>query len=209
MRAISLRGRIVLKRAYGNWRKEHLKNWEEVLKGLGIKAMQQFDYVQGKNATDIALTIDAVYLLHQNLYDTFVLVSSDSDYTPLAIHLSESGANVIGAGERKTPDPFINSCHDFIFLEDLGRETQETKALEDGIDFIHTLLKEGWDQYQDEDGYVGLGGVGSYIKRVKPAFNVKTYGYPRLSSLIKNFPKKYEIREDAKGPVSYRCLNAG
>ena len=88
---VSAKGRIVVKRAYGNWRKENLKNWEEELKRLAIKAEQQFDYVSGKNATDMALVIDTLDLLHNELYDAFVIVASDSDYTPLAIRLHESG----------------------------------------------------------------------------------------------------------------------
>lgn len=101
IREISTHGRIVVKRAYGNWKKETLKNWENELKRLAIKAEQQFDYVSGKNATDMALVIDAVNLLHKKLYDAFVIVASDSDYTPLAINLHESGVYVMGVGKRK------------------------------------------------------------------------------------------------------------
>ena len=115
LQEVSTHGRIVTKRAYGNWRKEGLKNWEAELKRLAIKAEQQFDYTVGKNATDIALVIDAVTLLHRNLYDAFVLVSSDSDYTPLAIHLRESGVYVMGVGKKTTPEAYIQTwlkiCH--------------------------------------------------------------------------------------------------
>lgn len=98
---ISTRGRIVVKRAYGNWHKPTLKNWGEIIKRLAIKAEQQFDYVSGKNATDMALVIDTIELLYTNLYDAFVIVSSDSDYTPLAIKLREAGVYVMGVGEKK------------------------------------------------------------------------------------------------------------
>ena len=108
-------GRIVVKRAYGNWKKDTLKNWETELKRLAIKAEQQFDYVAGKNATDIALVIDAMHLLYRGIYDAFVIVASDSDYTPLALDLHESGVYVIGVGEAKTPESFRNSCDDFIY----------------------------------------------------------------------------------------------
>lgn len=101
LREISTYGRIVVKRAYGNWRKEQLKNWETEIKRLAIKAEQQFDYVSGKNATDMALVIDTIELLHTNIYDAFVIVSSDSDYTPLAIKLHESGVYVMGVGEKR------------------------------------------------------------------------------------------------------------
>lgn len=97
---ISANGRIVVKRAYGNWRKDSLKNWENELKRLAIKPQQQFDYVSGKNATDMALVIDTIELLHTNIYDAFVIVSSDSDYTPLAIKLHESGVYVMGIFSR-------------------------------------------------------------------------------------------------------------
>lgn len=105
---ISTRGRIVVKRAYGNWHKPTLKNWGEIIKRLAIKAEQQFDYVSGKNATDMALVIDTIELLYTNLYDAFVIVSSDSDYTPLAIKLREAGVYVMGVGEQKTPVAFRN-----------------------------------------------------------------------------------------------------
>lgn len=98
---ISTRGRIVVKRAYGNWHKPTLKNWGEIIKRLAIKAEQQFDYVSGKNATDMALVIDTIELLYTNLYDAFVIVSSDSDYTPLAIKLREAGVYVMGVVSKK------------------------------------------------------------------------------------------------------------
>ena len=118
---ISANGRIVVKRAYGNWRKGSLKNWENELKRLAIKAEQQFDYVAGKNATDMALVIDTLDLLHSGIYDAFVIVASDSDYTPLAIKLHESGVYVMGVGEKKTPEPFRNACDEFVYLENLSK----------------------------------------------------------------------------------------
>ena len=117
---VSAKGRIVVKRAYGNWRKENLKNWEEELKRLAIKAEQQFDYVSGKNATDMALVIDTLDLLHNELYDAFVIVASDSDYTPLAIRLHESGVYVMGVGETTTPLAIRNACAEFVFLRNLN-----------------------------------------------------------------------------------------
>ena len=113
-------GRIVVKRAYGNWKKDALKRWESEIKRLAIKPEQQFDYVSGKNATDMALVIDTIELLHREIYDAFVIVASDSDYTPLAIHLREQGVHVVGVGEKKTPEAFRKSCDEFIYLENLG-----------------------------------------------------------------------------------------
>ncbi len=117
LRELSTNGRIVVKKAYGNWKKPSLKNWEVEVRRLAIKAEQQFDYISGKNTTDIAMVIDAMDMLHERSYDAFVIVSSDSDFTPLAIRLRESGAYIIGAGEKKTPEAFRNACDEFLFLE--------------------------------------------------------------------------------------------
>ena len=125
---ISTRGRIVVKRAYGNWHKPALKNWGEIIKQLAIKAEQQFDYVSGKNATDMALVIDTIELLYTNLYDAFVIVSSDSDYTPLAIKLREAGVYVMGVGEQKTPVAFRNACDEFLFLENCSSSVEGNDA---------------------------------------------------------------------------------
>ncbi len=219
---ISTHGRIVVKRAYGNWKKEILKNWEKELKRLAIKPEQQFDYVTGKNATDMALVIDTMDLMHRNIYDAFVIVASDSDYTPLAIKLHESGVFVIGVGERKTPAAFRNACDEFIFLENLDDKLRKEKVVEEEIDEeededisidigeIHRLLKIASDKYQDDDGYVNVSSAGTYIKRAKPDFDSRTYGYLKLPQLIAAFPDMYEIkRYPGKGTVTiiaYRCL---
>ena len=221
---ISTHGRIVVKRAYGNWRKDVLKNWEQELKRLAIKAEQQFDYVNGKNATDMALVIDTMNLLHKGIYDCFVIVASDSDYTPLAINLHESGVYVIGVGEKKTPEAFRNSCDEFIFLENLGRanelklsipkagddEYEEDEPEEDyDIETIHNLLKIASDKYQDDEGFVNVSSAGQFIKRVRPDFDVRTFGYLKLPKLIEAFPDRYEIKKyKGKGTVliiAYRC----
>lgn len=229
MREISTYGRIVVKRAYGNWKKDILKNWEDELKRLAIKAEQQFDYVVGKNATDMALVINAVDLLHSGIYDAFVLVASDSDYTPLAIKLHESGVYVIGVGESKTPEAFRNACDDFIFLENLTSSVGKTKkpvgttsgnqapveekldqAVVANIDEIHNLLEIAFEKYQDPDGYVNVSSAGTFLKRTKPDFDSRTYGYSKLPDLLAAYPKKYEIKKyPGKGTVTivaYKCI---
>lgn len=226
---ISIRGRVIVKRAYGNWKKGTLKNWEEKLKLLAIKAEQQFDYTQGKNATDMALVIDAMELLHSERYDTFAIVSSDSDFTPLAIKLQESGAVVLGVGERKTPEAFRNACDEFIFLENLDEDSEERQEAEEkqakvqkpakekqdaqaqaGAPKnpvgrkIHNLLKMAADNYQDENGFVNVANVGSYIRRAKPDFEPRAYGFSKLTDLIRAFPDKYEVRK-TESTITYRC----
>lgn len=217
---ISTRGRIVVKRAYGNWRKESLKNWEVEIKRLAIKAEQQFDYVTGKNATDMALVIDTIELLHSNIYDAFVIVSSDSDYTPLAIKLHESGVYVMGVGEKKTPESFRNACDEFLFLENISPATetessaapttdteQEPDAL-DHIDSIHSLLRKAYEAYQDEDGYTNIANAGHFLKRTKPDFDCRTYGFTKLSELLRAYPDKYEVIKGGKhaGALMYKCV---
>ena len=228
---VSAYGRIVVKKAYGNWKKPELKNWEAEVKRLAIKTEQQFDYVSGKNTTDIALTIDALDLLHENMYDAFVLVSSDSDFTPLAIRLRESGAYIIGAGEGKTPIAFKNACDDFILVEYLtqtnssnrGRKNrgdnaaqeeriyQQTKksqpveeedADDSDIEEIHALLQIASKKYQDDDGFVNAAIAGSYIKRAKPDFTSYSYGYSKLSELLRAFPDRYKVKKISNGRSS-------
>ncbi len=219
---ISTYGRIVVKRAYGNWKKENLKNWENELKRLAFRAEQQFDYVSGKNATDMALVIDAINLLHANIYDAFVIVTSDSDFTPLAISLHESGVYVIGVGESKTPEPFRKSCDEFILLENLGVKEPipalrageippaegavPVKGTGNDIDEIHNLLKVACATYQDDNGYAYVAAAGNFIKRAKSDYDPRTYGYEKLSSLIKAFPERYRIRDqtETKG-MMYCC----
>ena len=230
IREISTHGRIVVKRAYGNWRKDTLKNWETELNRLAIKAEQQFDYATGKNATDMALVIDTVNLMHRRLYDAFVIVASDSDYTPLAISLHESGVYVMGVGEKKTPEAFRNSCDEFVFLENLEstkpkHHTKFTKTpkvtdvddlattkdddKDDELEEIHELLRLAFEKYQDDDGYVNISSAGSLLKRAKPDFDSRTYGYMKLPHMLKAYPDRYEMkRYRGKGTatiIAYRC----
>ncbi len=220
-------GRIIVKKAYGNWKKPNLSKWEDTIKRLAIKAEQQFDYVSGKNTSDIAICIDAMDLLHTGMYDAVILVSSDSDFTPLAVRLRESGMYVIGVGEKKTLESFRNACDNFIYLEYLtpvqekrkvereNIQIKEKSVLEEdetespNIDEIHLLLKIAYDRYQDDDEFVNVSVAGTYIKRVMPEFDPKSYGYAKLSDIIKAFPQKYEIhKEGGKGKasvVTYRC----
>ena len=177
----------------------------------------------------MALVIDTLDLLHRGLYDAFVIVASDSDYTPLAIKLHESGVYVMGVGEKTTPVAFRNACDEFVFLENLNKTTdshqtkaagknsgkEETEIAEieepqrDQMREIHKLLRIAWDKYQENDGYVNVSSAGQYIKRAKPDFDARTYGFSKLPDLIEAFPRKYSIkRYKGKGTVTiiaYKC----
>lgn len=119
---LSKYGTANIRRAYGNWASDGLKGWKEKLHDFAIRPIQQFDYSQGKNATDIALVIDAMELLYTQKLDAFCLASSDADFTPLVMQLRANGHEVYGFGERKTPSPFVNACTAFLYLDSLGGE---------------------------------------------------------------------------------------
>ena len=211
LQKISQYGRIAVKRAYGNWKKEVLKNWEGELNRLVIKAVQQFDYVAGKNTTDIALVIDAVDLLYQRLYDIFVIVSNDSDYTPLAVKLREAGTRVIGVGTVSAVVSFRNACDDFLYLENFASLHQAPimppKANE--IDEIHGILKNTHQIYQDSNGFTNVAIAGNQILKVKPEFDCRDYGFKKLTEFLEAFPERYLVVRQKNGScsvVTYRYL---
>lgn len=209
---VSKYGDIALKRAYGNWRKDALKQWTNALKHYAIKAVQQFDYISGKNTTDIALIIDAMCLLQSGIYDGFVIVSSDSDFTPLAIHLHEVGVLVMGVGEEKTHEAFRRSCDVFIVVpkepalliqpacRSLNEKTQTVS-----IEKIHMLLQKAYEKNHSVGGYTYMSLAGDVIKCAVSDFQPKTYGYTSLYHLLQAFPQKYELKRRG-GTYVYRCV---
>lgn len=116
---LSKYGTANIRRAYGDWASNGLKGWKEKLHEFAIRPIQQFSYSTGKNATDIALVIDAMELLYTQKLDAFCIASSDADFTPLIMQLKANGHAVYGFGERKTPSPFVNACSEFLFLDSL------------------------------------------------------------------------------------------
>ena len=121
-------GTPTIKRIYGDFTNPKFAAWKEVLLENSITPIQQYAYTTGKNATDSALIIDAMDILHKEGVDGFCIVSSDSDYTRLASRIRESGREVLGFGEKKTPKPFIKSCDKFIYVEILGQTPPEKAA---------------------------------------------------------------------------------
>jgi uncharacterized protein (TIGR00288 family) len=209
---ISKFGRIIVKKAYGDWKNPSLKRWEAELKQLAIKPEHQFAYTKRKNITDIALVIDAMDLLYRHNHDAFVIVSSDVDYTPLAIRLRETGAYIFGVGEEKTPIAFRNSCDSFIFTEhimaepevieeDVSNDGPEEEADTDEIcsgacetEEIHRLLKTASETYQDDDGWVNAAIAGDYVKRARPDFELRAHGFSKLSDFLNKYHDLYETK---------------
>lgn len=217
LKEISLYGHISVKRAYGNWRKDGLSPWNEVMISCAIKAVQQFDYVKKKNATDLALTIDAMDLLHSGTYDGFALVSSDSDFTPLAIRIRESGAFVIGVGNETTPDSLKNACDIFLKLDSIGAKTELSSAVKQAekaettkdSSTLLNLIRQAWEKYQDESGYAFLSGTGGFIKRAVPDFDIKEYGYKNLETCLASHTDLFGTQIQESGGariIKYTCL---
>jgi uncharacterized LabA/DUF88 family protein len=185
-------GEASVRRIYGDFSSPRLKSWTKILQKHAIDAYQQFAYTAGKNASDIALVIDAMDLLHSGRFDGFCLVSSDSDFTRLASRLREQGADVYGFGEQKTPESFRQACRRFIYTENLLPEGQAPvpedgtalKALQTPSSAI-PMLKKAIAQMETEDGWVHLGAVGQRLANIASDFDPRSYGYRKLSDLVR------------------------
>ena len=192
MEEIAKYGNPTIKRIYGDWTSPSLKKWKKPLLENAISPIQQYAYTKGKNATDSAMIIDAMDILYSNKVEGFCLVSSDSDFTKLATRLREAGMQVIGIGEKKTPNPFIVACDKFIYIEVLKSkvENQLVKEKENGIglDTISkkeiNLIKSTINDLSDDDGWAFLGDVGSLLLKKRPNFDSRNYGYQKLTPLI-------------------------
>ena len=182
---VSRYGTASVKRAYGDWSTPQLKKWKEELHTHAIKPVQQFSYTRGKNSTDSALIIDAMDLLHTGNLNGFCLVSSDSDFTPLATRIRESGLVVYGFGERKTPQPFVAACDKFIYTDILKPPQTKGAAKKPAIPSPKKKLVEAVDKAAGDDGWANLGTVGSMLIKNDPSFDSRNYGFRKLIELVK------------------------
>ncbi|MEP0369258.1 MAG: NYN domain-containing protein [Cyclobacteriaceae bacterium] len=207
MEEIAKYGNPTIKRIYGDWTKPHLSKWKNLLLENAITPIQQYGYTTGKNATDSAMIIDAMDILYSEKVNGFCLVSSDSDFTRLATRLREAGMQVIGIGEKKTPNPFIVACDKFIYVEILKNKSdapdKEKGTEKDGVDkitkkeiqFISTTISA----VSDDDGWAFLGDVGSLLQKKQPNFDSRNYGFDKLTPLIKSIDNfELEQRENPK-----------
>lgn len=196
-----------IKRIYGDWTLPTVSGWKPVLLEHAITPIQQYSYTTGKNSTDSAMIIDAMDILHTQKVGGFCLVSSDSDFTRLAMRLRESGMLVIGIGERKTPSPFIVACDKFIYVEVIAakekpKEKANTAATKTNVAEIEKidkklirLVKTTIDDLADDDGWAFLADVGNLLMKKKPDFDPRNYGFSKLTPLIKSLVKEIEINE--------------
>jgi hypothetical protein len=228
MEEIAKYGTPTTKRIYADWTKPNANGWKSVLLEHAITPIQQYSYTVGKNSSDSAMIIDAMDLLYSDKVDGFCIVSSDSDFTRLAIRLRESGMKVIGIGEKKTPNSFIVACDRFVYIEVLEGAIKKTRAIVSGrskstkttapsqgskkqaeketsskidnqtIELIESTL----EAIGDDDGWAFLGDVGNLIVKKKPEFDPRNYGFSKLTPMLKSLTDILEIDEresDKKG----------
>lgn len=197
-------GMLTVRRIYGDWTTPQMSGWKEALHGNAIQPQQQFAYTTGKNATDIALIIDAMDLLHLGAVGGFCIVSSDSDFTRLATRIREQGLFVMGIGRPETPKSFVNACEVFVHTTNIGRkdDSQATpRQTKNGVDWVRTVRTaiEATDSLDGRvDGWASLSAVGSYIRELDPAFDARNFGHKTLSALVKSRPKSFEVRAVGK-----------
>lgn len=219
-------GEATVKRIYGDFTAPTSASWKKVLQRYAIKPVQQFAYTSGKNATDSTLIIDAMDLLYTRKFDGFCLITSDSDFTGLAMRLREEGLTVLGFGEQKTPEAFRNACHKFVFTEVLrptsAVETTKSpqkdseqktttsppalEAVEINPAFPKKFLLAALEQSIDDTGWAHLGTFGSYLTKLQPDFDSRLYGYKKLSDLVKAKTELFITEERSATGSSQKVL---
>ena len=241
MEEIAIYGTPMIKRIYGDWASHGLSSWKTTLLENAVTPKQQFAYTTGKNATDSAMIIDAMDILYTGKTDGYVLVSSDSDFTPLAIRLRESGMYVIGIGEEKTPKAFVQACDKFIRVEVIrdkykkpaksagksaAKSASARKSTAKAADKpekapaakttakkaaaapaetkppvpedIINLIADSVADLADDDGWIDMSNLGNLIIKKQPDFDPRTYGYGKLSNMLRNLPRfEVQVRETA------------
>lgn len=225
MEEIAIYGTPTLKRMYGDWTSPTVGGWKTSLLENAITPIQQYGYTTGKNSTDSAMIIDAMDILYQEKTDGFVIVSSDSDFTRLAIRLREAGKKVIGIGERKTPNPFIVACDKFIYIEvirdhaEINGQIEPVKIFEKrevriprksdrqygGVpENTVKLIADSISDIADDDGYAYLGELGNLLLKKQPDFDARNFGFAKLTPLIKSLPRfELDVRQTPDANIKH------
>jgi uncharacterized LabA/DUF88 family protein len=211
-------GQITVRRIYGDWTTTNMKSWKDTLNYHAFQPIQQFRYTVGKNATDSAMIIDAMDILHTRVVEGFCLVSSDSDYTRLATRIRESGVFVMGIGEKKTPKAFVNACDVFVFTENLATEKKNEQKKQSRTTTKGSakskaesekeendpmpILSQAFEMSVGQDGWAPLASMGQALYQVDPSFDPRTYGHKQLSRMIAKLKDKFEMRSQEVGGTS-------
>ncbi len=215
---IAAYGEASVRRVYGDFSSSQMKGWSKIQAEFGLVPFHQPANTVGKNASDIALVIDAMDLLHTGRFDGFVLISSDSDFTRLASRIREQGLDVYGIGQRKTPEAFRKACKRFIFLEniDTSANTRSSASATDTatggkpeqapepvstvatgtMNHARDLLLKAMDSINQDDDWYTLGQLGQFVVSANPDFDTRTYGKKKLSDLVESI----KIFETKRGP---------
>jgi len=216
---LSQYGTVNIRRAYGDWKDRKLQGWENILQDYNIKPIQQFAYTKGKNATDIAMIIDIMDILYTKELEAIVLITSDSDFTPIVTRILSDGLTVYGYVESKTPMAFVNACGQFIYVEKLSTLEEEeaeqnivshknhpavteavTKYVGKNYDIrkdfkLINLLKQGVERTADEQGWADVKDISLYIRK-NSSFSQVNYGFKKMGDLIKAVDK-FDIHKNA------------
>ena len=199
-------GQVTVRRIYGDWTTANMSSWKETLNYHAFQPIQQFRYTVGKNATDSAMIIDAMDILHSGVVDGFCLVSSDSDYTRLATRIREKGIFVMGIGEKKTPKAFVNACDVFVYTENLVLEkkvvqqrrsnTNKTKKAKEEKEELDPMpiLTQAFEMAVQQDGWARLDAMGTALYQLDPGFDPRTYGHKQLSRMVSKLKDKFEMK---------------
>ncbi|WP_370425001.1 NYN domain-containing protein [Tenacibaculum dicentrarchi] len=233
MEETSKHGRIIIKRIYGDWSSEFMKSWKKKLSTFSIKPIQEFAYTTGKNATDIALVIDAMDILYREKIDVFCLVSSDSDFTGIANRIRESGLSVMGIGKEQTPKSFVNACDIFMFTEKFkvkvseevsekkqvkaseekiieskskkNKKKSKKKKLKNILKIDISFLRRALLAVKQENEEVLLSQLAESINRLDANFDSKTYGYKNFNKMFSALTSDFEmIYHDDNSTISIR-----
>lgn len=212
---VSKYGKVTIRRIYGDWTTPQMNSWKDLLNDLSFSPIQKFNYTSGKNSTDSSLIIDAMDILHDKMVDGFCIVSSDSDYTGLAKRIREEGIFVMGIGEKKTPNAFVQSCEIFTYCETLMPKppkvekvttSQEKKQVIEEEEDVRTINKKemrlidrAFDMSVDEEVEAYISTVGNNLRKLNPSFDSRDYGFRNLTEMFKHL-KTYEvINNNVKG----------
>ena len=208
-------GEASVRRIYGDFSHPRSKSWADILSKHAIMPHQQFAYTTGKNASDIALVIDAMDLLHSGRFDGFCLVSSDSDFTALAARIREQGTDVYGFGEQKTPESFRQACRRFIYTENLRGVAEESqkggatrKKSQEQLSKATQQIKKAIAELDSDDGWFALGHVGNQLLNLNSDFDPRNYGVPKLSELVRK-TGAFDVEQPKGGSMRIRLKSGG
>lgn len=205
LQEVSKYGKVTIRRIYGDWTTQHMNAWKEILNNLSFTPIQKFSYTTGKNSTDSSLIIDAMDILHNNVVDGFCIVSSDSDYTGLAKRIREEGVFVMGIGEKKTPNAFIQSCEIFTFCENIipeiekeaepkvaSKKIKHKPKMERPQRVDSELIDKAYEMSVNEGEHANISNIGLNLRKIDPSFDARAYGFRNLTQLFSSL-RNYEV----------------